>query len=386
MVRRARRPARRVRRAPSRCARAHPGATQPGWIRRRLAARWDAGTGTAAGSPVPWTRSRLSSSSTAASADDSVMPPAAAASSGSNGSPATAAPSSARRASSPRSASSSARSAATGAGTSRPRTARRPGTTGRAARGRTGCRRSPRTAPAPSPRRPVVQELPSLGCVSATDLDPSQHAGAVRALERGGEPAGRLPGPERGCDEDGSVGRAPEEGAEELDRTPESAQWRSSSEEHERRRGREPLEQVAHRGVHAVAVVLEHRVARLPAARFSDGRISASVSRVPSSSASRPCGSSPRTCSSSASTKTQKGRSRSSSDAAPRRTRYPCASARAAASASRRVLPMPGSPMSASAPAVVREPGRGATRRRRCTSRRAQRGARPCGPCRLSAA
>ena len=66
-------------------------------------------------------------------------------------------------------------------------------------------------------------------------------------------------------------------------------------------------------------------------------------------------GASPSTYSSSASTKTQKGRSRSSSDAEPARTSWPWASARATSSVSSRVLPMPGSPTSATscrAPAV----------------------------------
>ena len=100
----------------------------------------------------------------------------------------------------------------------------------------------------------IIQELASLRLRERTDLDPLQHAGAVRALECGGESAGRLPRPEGGCDEDGSVGRAPEEGAEELDGR-RVGPVEVVDEEHERRRGREPLEQVAHRGVHAVAVV-----------------------------------------------------------------------------------------------------------------------------------
>ena len=205
------------------------------------------------GSPALWTRSKLTSSSTAASADDSGMPPAAAASSGSNGSPTTAAPSSASRASSPRSASSSARSAATGAGTSSRGCAERPGelleVEGIAA-ALLIQRLHGRLVDL------IVQELASLGLRERTDLDPSQHAGAVRALERRGEPAGRLPGPEGGCDEDGSVGRAPEEGAEELDRR-SVGPVEVIDEEHERRHGREPLQQIAHRGVHAVAVVVD---------------------------------------------------------------------------------------------------------------------------------
>ena len=71
-------------------------------------------------------------------------------------------------------------------------------------------------------------------------------------------------------------------------------------------------------------------------------------------SASRRRGSRPSTYSSSASTKTQNGRSRSSSEAEPASTRCPRSSARAASSARRRVLPIPGSPTSSIAPASPR--------------------------------
>ena len=91
----------------------------------------------------------------------------------------------------------------------------------------------------------------------------------------------------------------------------------------------------------------------------SDGKTVASSARTSPSRLSRRCGSRPWTYSSSASTKTQNGKSSSSSPARPERTRYARASARAANSARRRVLPIPGSPTSSSAadasPADLRE-------------------------------
>ncbi len=123
-----------------------------------------------------------------------------------------------------------------------------------------------------------------------------------------------------------------------------SAQWRSSSTSTSGCADGEPLEQRAHGAVAAVALVLERHLTagRERRQRREDVRElgpDVVVERVEAAP-----GRSPRTYSSSASTKTENGRSRSSSDAEPERTSCPRASARAASSASSRVLPMPGSP------------------------------------------
>ena len=161
---------------------------------------------------------------------------------------------------------------------------------------------------------------------------------------------------------------------------PESAQCRSSRIRTSGLRRREHLQQLAHGAVGAVALVLERRARRrrrAPTGR--EARARAPCARL-SSSRSRRRGSSPSAYSSSASTNTQNGRSRSSSDAEPESTRCPRASARSASSASRRVLPMPGSPTSSiAAGAAVLELRRGSRRMRRAP-RGARRAARPPGP------
>ena len=96
-----------------------------------------------------------------------------------------------------------------------------------------------------------------------------------------------------------------------------SAQWTSSSDEHERPAHREPLEQLPHGAMGAVALVL-HDGRRRPDARSdSEGITCASSLRTSSRSDAISCGSRPARYSSRASTKTQNGRSRSSSDALP---------------------------------------------------------------------
>ena len=101
--------------------------------------------------------------------------------------------------------------------------------------------------------------------------------------------------------------------------------------EHERPRLRELLEQLAHRAVAAVALVLG-RTARPSASADSDGKTCASSACTSSSRAASRSGSRLATYSSSASTKTENGRSCSNSDADPTRTRCPRSSARAASS------------------------------------------------------
>ena len=113
-----------------------------------------------------------------------------------------------------------------------------------------------------------------------------------------------------------------------------------------------------------------------PQASSSEGKTCASSVRTSSSRRSSEAGSRLRRYSSSASTKTEKGRSRSSSEAEPERTRRPCASARPASSASRRVLPIPGSPTSSiaaarsSSPRVRSIDSSSSTRPTKCSLRR----------------
>ena len=194
----------------------------------------------------------------------------------------------------------------------------------------------------------VAEQVAGRLAREAAQLEPSEAALAIGALERRREAIGDLT---RACghhDEHGRVGRAAQERGEQLHRRgvrPVDV----VEGEHERPARREPLEQLAHRAVGAVALVLQRGSRRQTQAPTADGSTCASSLRTSSLKAATSRGSSPATYSSRASTKTQNGRSRSSSDALPPRTVHPRASARLASSASRRVLPIPGSPWITSA-------------------------------------
>ena len=173
----------------------------------------------------------------------------------------------------------------------------------------------------------------------------SRRPGARRARRAAGQALGQLPRAGRPA----RAGRAASGGR------------RSSAREQLDRRGVGPVD-VVERRARAAGAPRAARAARArPGARgsarpaapappsaarsASDGRTCASSTRDVVAKRREPsCGSRPATYSSSASTKTQNGRSRSSSDALPVSTVHPRASARAASSASSRVLPIPGSP------------------------------------------
>ena len=189
----------------------------------------------------------------------------------------------------------------------------------------------------------VAEQVAGRLAWEAAQLEPSEAALAVGALEGRREAIGYLT---RACghhDEHGRVGRAAQERGEQLHRRgvrPVDV----VEGEHERPGGRQPLEQLAHRAVGAVALVLRRGSPPPDAGSDTDGSTCASSLRTSSLRDATSRGSSPATYSSRASTKTQNGRSRSSSDALPPRTVHPRASARLASSANRRVLPIPGSP------------------------------------------
>ena len=188
------------------------------------------------GTSVERMRSSSRSSSTACIAAASEVAAAAAASSGSNGSPATAAPSSTRRP--PPTAGRALRSARrrplAGLRGRSPRSRERgwlhlrARATGRAARGRRGCHRTPRRGRLRRRRRPFRREA----------LEP--HPASERRARAGSAPphdapargrpqdAPGLAGAERHCREHGRRRRPAQQRAEQLDR-PGVSPWKSSS-------------------------------------------------------------------------------------------------------------------------------------------------------------
>ena len=115
-------------------------------------------------------------------------------------------------------------------------------------------------------------------------------------------------------------------------------------DEHQRLGGRQPFEQLADRPVGPVALVQDSRQTRRGRGPTTTGRPARARHARLRRGSPGVCGSTPARYSSSASTKTQNGRSRSRSAPAPPRTMCPRVSARAASSASSRVLPMPAAP------------------------------------------
>ena len=216
-------------------ARGPRAASRPRWPRRQRAGRAGGGSGTG-GASVVRMRSTCRSSSTASIAAASDVRTAAAASSGSNGSPATAAPSSTRRPPSDSNASSSLSDAATAAGTSRPVGKARERrcvpphgrATGRAARGRRGCHRTPRRGRWRQGVDPVAEKLASLIRRERAELDPSQRrrtcARSSAAARRSGVWRGRSATAMSTAAPGGRRNSAPSSSTEAG-----SAQWKSSS-------------------------------------------------------------------------------------------------------------------------------------------------------------
>ena len=151
-------------------------------------------------------------------------------------------------------------------------------------------------------------------------------------------------------------------------------------DEHERLRRREPFEQLTDGAVNPIALVLEGaRVGRREAnERREDLRQFAAVRllrALPGDGARGPA-----TYSSSASTKTQNGKSRSSSDADPESTRQSRSSARAASSAEEACLPDPGLAHELARSSTIHDRARRARDRGLRARRHAQRDARRAAP------
>ena len=315
------------RRAPRRSARARPAASRRASTRRPRGGRAGGGSGSGAGR-------RSAGRGRAEQLVERVerrvprrVPAAAAASSGSNGSPATAAPSSTSR-----------RVGATAARAPRPARRRRrrhldPAERALAAAGRGAAAVAverarellevERVAAALRVERVcrravdrLAEQLARLARASArraraASSAPPRCARSSAAASRSGTWRGRTASAISTGAAGGRRSSAPSSSSE-----PESAQCRSSSTSTSGRVRGEPLEQLAHRAVAAVALV---RAAPAPAAATrwtATGRTGASSAEHVVAERRRAArGSRPRTYSSSASTKTQNGRSRSSSDA-----------------------------------------------------------------------
>ena len=292
--------------------------------------------------------------SIAASSD---VPAAAAASSGSKGSPATAAPSSTRRAGSDSGVSSSVSAAATADGTPMANdssAARKPGprpgrAPARAAGDRTGCRRSLRRA---RPPRSLQRLRRGRSRASAGVNAPSSiRVSAASRCARSSAPRQslrRLARPHRQSHQHRRGRGSAQQRAQQLDRC-RVGPVDVVEHEHQWRRRREPLEELADGAMAPVALVLGRHltaVSERPKRREDVRELRCDLVVE----YRQPFGSRPPRYSSSASTKTENGRSCSNSDAAPKRTRCPRTSARAASSSESRVLPIPGSPATSIAP------------------------------------
>ena len=224
----------------------------------------------------------------------------------------------------------------------------------------------------------LPEELVCLEPGQRAELDPDETAGAVCVLERGRQPLRNLRG---------DAWRGPWRPAAAVAVAVRPAVRPRPNPPSEDRRARAGAAGPPWQAVQAApgprgsscSARAETRAAgrREPGERRED--VASSVRTSSSSEASDPrieaCA-----YSSSASTKTQKGRSRSSSDADPASTRWPRASARAASSARRRVLPMPGSPTRANRREPRRHRARRGAGRTRRAPRRARRGARQRTP------
>ena len=211
--------------------------------------------------------------------------------------------------------------------------------TERVARGRTGCRpsrcRAARARVAPTSSAAASRDSP----VSAIRCRSPLRSARSSAVRRRSESW-------RGRAASTSRTAAPGAGAHQRDHQVDRrgvGPVHVVEHEHQRLRRRQAREQLTDRTVRAVALVVhEPGLAARPPPRGACARARRASRRSGPESLR---GSSPATYSSSASTKIQNGRSLSSSDALPRSTRYSRGRrARLASSATRRVLPMPGSP------------------------------------------
>ena len=233
----------------------------------------------------------------------------------------------------------------------------------------------------------LAEQLGGLVALEPAQLDRRERRrpGRARSSARG-QPVGELPRPRahaRAAPRRRAAGAAARRAARPTPGPP-SARRRAASTSGLRRR--HPLEQLAHRAVGAVALVLERRRGRRRRRPTATGSTRASSTRTSSSSESSRADRAPR--------RTRRGHRRRARTAgrapAPTRCRdstmQPRASARAASSASRRVLPMPGSPVSTSAPGSPRSQSVDGAARAARAPRRARRGARgpwpACSPSR----
>ena len=168
----------------------------------------------------------------------------------------------------------------------------------------------------------VSQELARLLERERRELEPREPSRAVGAFERSGQPLRALSWADRHREQHGRRRRAAQERADQLDR-PGVGPVQVVEDQDERLRRREQLQQLADGAVRAVALVLERR----PAAGVERDQAREARVRAPREPGrrgrSRRRGSRPSAYSSRASTKTQNGRSRSSSDAEPARTSCP---------------------------------------------------------------
>ena len=286
-------------------------------------------------------------------------PAAAAASSGSNGSPATAAPSRTRRAPADRTASSSASAAATARGTCTPASetsvaAASPRLAPRRARELLEVERVPAAlrverrghggadARAEQRARLVAAQRLELEAASAC---PARRARSSATASRSGTCRGRSATTIRTA----RVGRAAQQRAEQLER-PGVRPVQVVEQQHERLRRRQRLQQPAEGAVRAVAIALRRRAGRRQRREHVRELGARLARRARRAGAARAPG------------RTRPGRRRRARTAAraraptrcPPSTSQPRRSARAPSSASRRVLPMPGSPSSSSAAARPR--------------------------------
>ncbi len=108
-----------------------------------------------------------------------------------------------------------------------------------------------------------TEELSSLARRQAADLEAPQRPRAMRSLERGGHALRRLTGADRERHEHGGGRRPAQQAAKQLDRR-RVRPVEIVEEQHQWRGRRQALEQLAHRPVTAVALVLERRPGRRP--------------------------------------------------------------------------------------------------------------------------
>ena len=224
----------------------------------------------------------------------------------------------------------------------------------------------------------VAEQLARLLAPQRAELEPVSRPPRSRALERAGEALGSCRGRAASASSTGADGRR-RSSAPSSSIDAGSAQCTSSSTQHERLARGEALEQLAHRAMRAVALVLQRRAGAAVAAPTATGA-PARARRAPRRRASRGGAVQARDVLVERVDEDPERQVASSSDALPLSTMQPRASARAASSASSRVLPMPGSPSTSSGATGSPRSSPSARRRARPAPRRARRGARRPGP------